>query len=71
MKEKVGKTAGKVWQTLRDKGELEISRLPRMLNEKTVVVYQALGWLAREDKLHYRTKSGKIYVSLTVSEKNL
>jgi len=69
MKEKIGKSAGLAWKVLKEKGEVDISRLPRMMNEKTVIVYQALGWLAREDKVRYRVKSGKTLVSLTESEK--
>ena len=50
MKAKIGSTAGKVWETLNEKGEVDISRLPKILKEKTLIVYQAVGWLAREDK---------------------
>lgn len=71
MKEKIGKMAGKIWEILRTTEEVEISRFPRMLNEKTDVTYQAIGWLAREGKIHYSKKSNKIYISLTESEKNV
>lgn len=71
MKEKIGKMAGKIWEILRTKEEVEISRFPRMLNEKTDVTYQAIGWLAREDKIHYSKKSNKIYISLTETEKSV
>jgi Mn-dependent DtxR family transcriptional regulator len=65
MKAKVGETAGKIWNLLKEKGEVNISQLPRLLNEKSVIVHQALGWLAREDKIEYRTEAGKTYISLT------
>ena len=65
MKEVIGETAGRIWQVLNDKGETDASSLPRILKAKTFIVYQALGWLAREDKLKYVTKKGKILVSLT------
>ena len=64
MREKIGVTAGKLWETLRENKELNVSQLPRVLKDKPVVVYQALGWLAREDKINYRTEGAKIYVSL-------
>jgi hypothetical protein len=70
MKEKIGKSAGLAWKILKDKGEIDMARLPRMMNEKTIIVYQALGWLAREDKVQYRVKSGKTLISLTESEKS-
>jgi hypothetical protein len=69
MKEKVGKTAGKIWKLLRKKGEVPISQLPKLMNEKAVIVNQALGWLAREDKINYRSEANKTYVSLVESER--
>ena len=69
MKEKIIKTAGSIWNALREKDKVEISRLPRMVNERTVIAYQAIGWLAREDKIEYHMKAGKTYVSLTEHER--
>jgi hypothetical protein len=66
MREKIGVTAGKLWETLRENKEVNVSQLPKILKDKPVVVYQALGWLAREDKINYRTEGAKIYVSLCV-----
>ena len=68
MKAKIGSTAGKVWETLNEKGEVDISRLPKILKEKTLIVYQAVGWLAREDKVEYRAKGEKTYVRLAEHE---
>lgn len=62
MKELIGETAGRIWTTLSQNEELPLSRLPRMLKEKEPVVYQALGWLAREDKITYRSKGKSTYV---------
>jgi hypothetical protein len=69
MKAKVGETAGRVWETLKNKEKVEISALAKILKEKTVVVYQAVGWLAREDKISYHIRGNKIYISLSASEK--
>ena len=71
MKEKVGETAGKIWGILRQEEEINISNLPRMVKEKSDVVYQALGWLAREEKIIYNEKNNKVYVSLTEEEKKV
>ena len=71
MQAKIGKLAGNVWALLKEKEEIEISRLPRMLKEKTFMVYQSLGWLAREDKLKYRKKGDKVYISLAEHEKKM
>ena len=64
MKVKIGNTAGKIWETLRKKEEIEVSRLPS-------VVYQALGWLARENRLNYHTKKSKTFVSLIEFKQNI
>lgn len=69
MKEKVGETAGKIWKFLDKKGEVNIDQLPRNLKEKSAIVYQAVGWLAREDKIEYRTKATKTFISLAEPER--
>lgn len=69
MKDKIGETAGKIWKVLKKKGEVNVAQLPKLMEEKSAVVYQALGWLAREGKIDYRTQAAKTFVSLTESEK--
>ncbi len=69
MKHKIGETAGKIWMLLETKGELDIVQVPKLLREKSMVVYQAVGWLAREDKIEFRTEGTKVWVSLAESEK--
>ncbi len=64
MQELIGLTAGKLWSTLKKSEELSVSQLPKTLKEKDVVVYQALGWLAREGKVSYRTQGSRIFVSI-------
>ena len=51
MKDKVIEAAGKTWRFLGQNGEINVAQLPKVLKEKDTVIYQALGWLAREDKL--------------------
>jgi Mn-dependent DtxR family transcriptional regulator len=69
VKDKIGKTAGAIWKILKKKKELNVTELPKLLKEKSSLVYQALGWLAREDKIEYHTKAAKTFVSLADSEK--
>ena len=64
MKVKIGTLAGKIWETLQKNGEVNITQLSKNLTAKSTEVYQALGWLAREDKINYSTKGSKIFVSL-------
>jgi len=67
-KEMVQEAAGKVWQVLAKKGKVNVAELPKLLKEKMHIAFQALGWLAREDKVVYSEKDRKNYVSLTEAE---
>jgi hypothetical protein len=49
--DKIGKTVGKIWETLEKHKEIDISSISRITNIKENNVYFALGWLAREDKI--------------------
>ena len=68
MKEKLIETAGKAWRFLGQNGQTNISQLAKSLQEKDEVVLQALGWLAREDKINYTVKNRRIFVSLVEGE---
>jgi hypothetical protein len=48
---RIGKTAGLVWKTLSDRGPLTMAKLVKAVGAPRDVVMQALGWLAREDKI--------------------
>ena len=52
MKEKVIEAAGKTWRYLGQNGQTNVAQLGRAIKEKDEVVLQALGWLAREDKIN-------------------
>jgi hypothetical protein len=71
MKEVIGEMAGRVWKTLGKKGPVEISKLPQVLKEKGDIVHQALGWLAREEKIIFHTKEGRTYTSLNPDEREI
>ena len=68
MKEKVIETAGKTWRYLGQHGAINVNQLPKALHEKGELVLQALGWLAREDKIDYAVKNRRTFVSLVDSE---
>ena len=68
MKEKIVQTAGEIWGILGERGEVNIKQLPKIVKQNSELTYQALGWLAREDKIVYTTNSGKTYISLTPTE---
>lgn len=71
MQDTIGTTAGKIWQLLREKDEVNLANLPRLLGEKSMMVYFGLGWLAREDKVCFRSEGNKTYVAIAESEKQL
>lgn len=68
MKEKIIETAGKTWRALGERGETTPNELARILKEKEDIVNQAIGWLAREDKINYATKQNKTSISLVEAE---
>ena len=47
----VGEAAGLVWHALDGKGEIAIAKLVKDLDQPRDLVMQAVGWLAREDKI--------------------
>lgn len=47
----IGETAGAVWTILDENGPLSMTQLVKKVGQPRDTVMQALGWLAREDKL--------------------
>ena len=47
----IGETAGTVWKTLDKHGSMSLAKLVERVGGNRDVVMQAIGWLAREDKL--------------------
>ena len=47
----IGETAGAVWCTLSENGAMTMAKLIKAIDEPRDNVMQALGWLAREDKI--------------------
>ncbi len=71
MKTIIGQMAGRVWKTLGEKEEVAVAKLPQILREKGEIVFQALGWLAREGKIDFHKKEGKTFVSLNHEEQEM
>lgn len=68
MKIKIIETAGKIWRVLGEKKEVEISYLPELVREREEIVFQSLGWLAREDKINYVSRHHEDFVALVPKE---
>jgi len=47
----IGETAGLVWAALKDNGPLSLAKTVKAVGRPRDLVMQALGWLAREDKI--------------------
>jgi hypothetical protein len=64
----IGETAGKIWQALNKHGAMSVAKLVERVGGNRDLVLQAVGWLAREDKLDIsETKRGRI-LSLRAAE---
>ena len=68
IKEKIIETAGKTWRFLGQNGQANVGDLAKSLQEKDEIVLQALGWLAREDKIIYTIKNRRTFVALVEGE---
>jgi len=64
MIQSIGDIAGKVWNFLNEKGEANLSQLKKGVKADSNLVLQAIGWLAREDKLLIEKKGRYITYSL-------
>jgi hypothetical protein len=60
----IGTIAGKIWETINAEGEVTVSKLLKLTDEKRDLVLMALGWLAREDKLEAETRKNATFYSL-------
>ena len=49
--EQIGQTAGLVWTALNESGPQSLAKLIKSIDAPRDVVLQAIGWLAREDKI--------------------
>ena len=55
--EQIGETAGLVWSTLEEEGMMSLAKLSKAVDQPRDVVMQAVGWLAREDKVEIEESS--------------
>ncbi len=62
--ERIGKTAGDIWNYLNTSGPQSITKLINALDAPRDTILQALGWLAREDKIQIDDDSRSRVVSL-------
>ena len=47
----IGETAGLVWRVLKENGAMTMAKLIKAVDQPRDLIMQAVGWLAREDKI--------------------
>ena len=62
---KIGETAGRIWRTLDQQGQLRIPALKKQVPVPDSMLYLALGWLAREEKVGIEPDGRSYRVRLT------
>jgi hypothetical protein len=60
----IGETAGQIWHALDESGSLSLAKLVKTIDAPRDTVMQAIGWLAREDKLEIEETSRGRVISL-------
>jgi len=66
----IGETAGKVWSFLDKHGEASLTQIKKGVKGDANLIHQAIGWLAREDKLLIEKKGRLITYSLKIGERS-
>ena len=62
--DQIGEIAGAVWHTLLEHEQLTISQLAKEVDAPRDRVMQAIGWLAREDKINVEQQARRKIISL-------
>jgi Winged helix-turn-helix domain (DUF2582) len=61
----IGQTAGDIWATLVEENKaMIVSQLKKKTKLSEDLLYMAIGWLAREDKLQFSGRSQTMEVSI-------
>ena len=60
----IGEAAGAVWRTLSDNGSMPMAKLVKAVGLPRDMTMQALGWLAREEKVSVEENGRSQKVSL-------
>ncbi|MCM1310210.1 MAG: winged helix-turn-helix domain-containing protein [Bacteroides sp.] len=67
--EQIGTFAGEVWKALAEQGASSIKTIKKATKLKEKEIYAALGWLAREGKLHLGDTEDPKEVDVVLIEK--
>jgi hypothetical protein len=69
LEQAIAECAERILKTLEESGEANVLRLSQQLSERSVITYQALGWLAREGRILYVQRGNQMYVSVRAGMK--
>ena len=61
---RIGEVAGVIWRVLSENGPVSTTKLIKAVGEPRDTVMQALGWLAREEKIDIQDEGRNRMVSL-------
>jgi hypothetical protein len=63
--QQIGETAGEVWHVLAEEGgPMSLAQLAKRIEQPRDVIMQAIGWLAREDKVRIEENGRTRTISL-------
>ena len=62
--QRIGETAGQLWSLLEAEGPMKLTQLVKQIDAPRDTVMQAIGWLAREDKISIDKASRTLVVTL-------
>jgi hypothetical protein len=62
--DRIGETAGAVWEALSKDGPLTFAALMEEVNAPQSLFFMAIGWLSREEKLQFESAGGDYIVRL-------
>jgi len=58
----IAECAQRILALLERTGEVNVRLLSELLSERSIITYQALGWLARDGMVHYEQRGNQSYV---------
>jgi hypothetical protein len=64
MEMEIGAAAGRIWQYLAEHREATLRQLQRGTTLPERLLHMGVGWLAREDKLHFVQERGVLKLAL-------
>lgn len=48
--------------------EVNLLRLSEHMAERSMIIYQAVGWLAREGRVRYEQREKQVYITLRIGD---